>query len=74
MIDVLGEGGTALVYRAEQRSPRRKVAITVIRKQLASPALRRRFEFDAQVPARDDVLMNRFVGKPSRYNLVHLVP
>ncbi len=39
----LGEGGTGVVYEAEQDSPHRPVALKVIRPGLLSPALLRRF-------------------------------
>lgn len=49
---LLGEGGMGAVYLAEQRHPRRKVALKVIRAGIAGPRLMRRFEFEAQVLAR----------------------
>ncbi|MEZ6234683.1 MAG: serine/threonine-protein kinase [Phycisphaerales bacterium] len=49
---VLGEGGMGVVYLAEQDNPRRQVALKVIRPGMASPALLRRFEFEALVLAR----------------------
>ncbi|MFT3786888.1 MAG: serine/threonine-protein kinase [Tepidisphaeraceae bacterium] len=52
IIRVIGEGGMGTVYEAEQVHPRRRVAIKAIRSFLGSPALRRRFEFEAQVLAR----------------------
>ncbi|TWT44884.1 Serine/threonine-protein kinase PrkC [Phycisphaerae bacterium RAS1] len=48
----IGAGGMGAVYEAEQQSPRRTVAIKVIRPELASPALLRRFEQEAQVLGR----------------------
>ena len=51
ILRVLGEGGMATVYEAEQTHPRRLVAIKVIRGGLFSAELRRRFEYEAQVLA-----------------------
>jgi serine/threonine protein kinase/tetratricopeptide (TPR) repeat protein len=48
----LGEGGMGVVYEAEQTSPRRRVAVKVIRPLLVSAETRRRFEFEAEVLAR----------------------
>jgi tetratricopeptide (TPR) repeat protein/predicted Ser/Thr protein kinase len=52
IIRVLGEGGMGVVYLAEQENPKREVALKVIRADLASPALLRRFEHEAQILAR----------------------
>lgn len=49
---VLGEGGMGVVYEAEQISPRRRVAVKVIRSGLGHPVMRRRFEYEAQVLAK----------------------
>lgn len=49
---VLGEGGMGVVYLAEQESPRRKVALKVIRPGYFSQSLLRRFEYEAQVLGR----------------------
>ncbi len=49
---MLGEGGMGVVYEAEQEHPRRTVALKVIRPGLASAALLRRFEHEAQVLGR----------------------
>ena len=48
----IGEGGMGAVYEAEQDSPRRPVALKVVRPDLASPALLKRFTYEAQVLAR----------------------
>jgi tetratricopeptide (TPR) repeat protein len=48
----LGRGGGGVVYRAEQSSPRRLVAIKVLRQGSVAPAALRRFEFEAQVLGR----------------------
>lgn len=43
----LGVGGMGVVYRASQDSPRRDVALKLIRAERVSPALLRRFEHEA---------------------------
>lgn len=52
VVGVIGEGGMGIVYEAEQDNPRRTVALKVIRPGLASPAMLRRFEHEAQALAR----------------------
>jgi serine/threonine protein kinase len=47
-----GEGGMRTVYEVEQDSPRRTVALKVIRAELVSPELVRRFKNEAQILAR----------------------
>ncbi|MHC5022881.1 MAG: serine/threonine-protein kinase, partial [Planctomycetota bacterium] len=47
----LGRGGMGVVYRAEQDEPRRLVAIKMVPAGLATPELRRRFEFETSVLA-----------------------
>jgi WD40 repeat protein/serine/threonine protein kinase len=54
ILGLLGTGGMGLVYRAEQHSPRREVALKVIRGGLASLELVRRFEKEARVLGRLD--------------------
>jgi WD40 repeat protein/serine/threonine protein kinase len=54
ILGLLGAGGMGIVYRAEQRSPRREVALKVIRGGLASVELVRRFEKEAHVLGRLD--------------------
>ena len=49
---VLGAGGFGVVYRAEQRRPQRTVALKVIRPELASPRMLRRFELEAEFLAK----------------------
>src|SRR5262249_16544289 len=48
----IAEGGMGAVYEAEQDSPRRVVALKVVRPELASPALLRRLTHEAQILAR----------------------
>ena len=52
ILGALGEGGMGVVYRAEQESPHRIVALKVIRPGLASRSILRRFEHEAQVLGR----------------------
>ena len=52
VLGLLGEGGMGVVYEAEQDSPRRSVALKVVRPGLASPALLKRFTHEAQILAR----------------------
>jgi eukaryotic-like serine/threonine-protein kinase len=48
----LGEGGMGIVYEAEQDNPRRTVALKVIRSELVSPEVVKRFNSEAQILAR----------------------
>ncbi len=48
----LGEGGMGIVYLAEQSSPRRTVALKVVRPHLATPRLLRRFDLEVQTLGR----------------------
>jgi WD40 repeat protein/predicted Ser/Thr protein kinase len=52
VLGLLGEGGMGVVYEAEQDSPRRAVALKVVRPGLASPALLKRFSHEAQILGR----------------------
>lgn len=45
----IGEGGMGVVFEAEQATPRRHVAIKVLRRALTTRKLRRRFELEAEV-------------------------
>jgi WD40 repeat protein/serine/threonine protein kinase len=49
---LLGEGGMGAVYEAEQDSPRRTVALKIIRTGLASATLVQRFTHEAQILGR----------------------
>lgn len=48
----LGQGGMGVVYEAEQQSPRRRVALKVLRPGLYSTDLIRRFQFEAEALGR----------------------
>ncbi|MBL8736564.1 MAG: serine/threonine protein kinase [Planctomycetes bacterium] len=52
IVRLLGEGGMGAVYEAEQDSPRRTVALKVIRPGHVSAAMLSRFEHEAQVLGR----------------------
>jgi WD40 repeat protein len=52
LIRLLGEGGMGAVYEAEQDSPRRTVALKVVRPGLASGALLKRFRHESQILGR----------------------
>ncbi len=52
ILGVLGQGGMGKVYLAEQQSPKRTVALKVIRPGWSTPALLRRFEHEAEVLGR----------------------
>jgi serine/threonine protein kinase/Tfp pilus assembly protein PilF len=54
IIDVLGEGGMGVVYRARQERPSRKVALKVLRAGMLTPRLQRRFELEAELLGRLD--------------------
>ncbi len=51
ILDTLGEGGMGIVYLAEQESPRRRVALKLLRGGLVTPSMLRRFEHETQVLA-----------------------
>ena len=48
----LGRGGMGTVYEAEQESPRRRVALKLIRAEGTTPKLLRRFEHEAELLGR----------------------
>ncbi len=52
LLGILGQGGMGVVYRAEQDTPRRTVALKVLRSSLATPRRLRRFEHEAELLAR----------------------
>ncbi|MFH2000341.1 MAG: tetratricopeptide repeat protein [Planctomycetota bacterium] len=49
---VISSGGMGTVYRAVQESPRRPVAIKVMRRGIASKSALRRFEYESEILAR----------------------
>ena len=52
LIRLLGEGGMGAVYEAEQDSPRRTVALKVVRPGLASASMLKRFHHESQILGR----------------------
>ena len=52
VLEVIGQGGMGTVYKAEQDSPRRTVALKVVRPGFASPAIVKRFNHEAQILGR----------------------
>lgn len=52
LVRVLGAGGMATVYEAEQQQPRRTVALKVMRYALLHTSARQRFQFETEVLAR----------------------
>lgn len=54
ILQVIGRGGMGIVYEAEQSNPRRRVALKVIRYDLVTPSVVRRFRYEAQTLAHLD--------------------
>lgn len=52
IVRLLGEGGMGLVFEAEQDTPKRRVALKVIRPGALSPKLLRRFEHEVHLLGR----------------------
>src|SRR5262245_416110 len=52
IIRLIGQGGMGIVFEARQASPRRNVAVKVIRSRLASSESVRRFEYEAALLGR----------------------
>jgi len=52
IVSVLGRGGMGVVYEAEQDMPRRRVAVKVVRADVHSASLQRRFAFETQALGR----------------------
>jgi serine/threonine protein kinase len=48
LLRVLGEGGMGVVYEAEQASPRRRVALKLVRPEALSPSVLKRFEHEIE--------------------------
>lgn len=49
---IISSGGMGTVYEAMQETPKRKVAVKVLKGSIASKALLRRFEYESQILAR----------------------
>ena len=49
ILGVLGRGGMSVVYRGQQETPRREVAVKVLQAGLSNPEMLRRFELESQI-------------------------
>ena len=49
---IIGQGGMGTVYKAMQESPRRAVALKVVKRGVVSRSARKRFEYEAQTLGR----------------------
>ncbi len=52
VIRILGEGGMGITYEAVQKSPKRRVAIKIIKAEGMTDSAKRRFEYEASALAR----------------------
>src|SRR5262245_51408692 len=52
VLRLIGEGGMGAVYEAEQKHPRRKVALKIVKAGMADPKSLRRFEQEAEALGR----------------------
>ncbi|QDV07993.1 Serine/threonine-protein kinase PrkC [Planctomycetes bacterium Poly30] len=52
ILGILGRGGMGVVYEAEQDTPHRRVALKVLRPDVVTPGMLRRFDHETQVLAR----------------------
>jgi serine/threonine protein kinase/Tfp pilus assembly protein PilF len=52
ILDIIGQGGMGVVYRARQKQPQRIVALKVMKTGFAAPESLRRFEHEAEALAR----------------------
>jgi len=68
ILRVLGQGGMATVYAAQQEHPKRTVALKVLRPSLASPQMLRRFRKEIDLLAR---LTHPFIAQVYSAGVVH---
>ncbi|MFM8577558.1 MAG: serine/threonine-protein kinase, partial [Planctomycetaceae bacterium] len=52
IVRIIADGGMGRVYEGRQRKPRRPVAVKVIKPGVTTPAMLKRFEYEAQVLGR----------------------